>query len=68
MHLQNHKEVLEEGEEEYDIEGEAHLEEELINALSELNKIREKYAQVKEQLAYLKRKNPTSSGISEEAK
>ena len=44
MDLENHNEVLENGEKYFDVEGELNLEEELINALSELRKMQEKYA------------------------
>lgn len=60
--------VLEQEEEDSYIEGKVNLEEELINALSELKRIRERYARVKGSLAELKKKNLTSSGIHDEAK
>ena len=66
MDLENHNEVLENGEKYFDVEGELNLEEELINALSELRKMQEKYAWVKEQLGNLKRRNCNSNGISKE--
>lgn len=44
MDLDNHNEILEQVEEDSSIEGKVNMEEELIIALSELKKIREKYA------------------------